>query len=615
MHTHRVIASATAILALVAGTPGFAQTTIELDEIVFSANLVATRQASTGASVSVLTQDQIDAVGDAPLSDLLARLPGVIVHNEGPLGQQSLVRVRGSNPRYVAVYVDGIRVDDPTGIATEYNFGHLSSGDIGRVELLRGSQSAIYGSSAIAGVIDITTRRALQDGFSQTLAAEAGSYNTLSARYGLSFRDERLETTLNLSQVRTEGFSAFDTLPATPGLEPDGYDSRRLSFSARYQASDALAIGGTLFSQRSGADYDGYGADSLTNRIERHETGARIFGEYATARSTHTLEATHYRTRRENFEAADPDIYNGRRTGLRYHGTTDVSDAWTLAYGLDTMHERVTTPTQGPNTNRISGAFAQALWAPNAQWDVSLTGRLDHDSDFGTFPTGRLALAYNPTDALTLRGALARGYRAPSIYERLGEPMFNIIANPDLEPERSISAEIGMDYRMAGGAELSATLFHIGVDHLIDYVMGDPNQYQNVAGHSPRKGLELSGSYPVNAWLSLGAAYTYVDARRADGARQSRVPTHTLALTADTQITDRLRAEFSLHHVADRPDDGFPAQQMPDYTLVKANVRYSLTDAADLTLRVDNLFDTQYQQVAGYGTSDRAIYLGISSRF
>lgn len=613
MRTHRVIASTTAILALVAGSTGFAQTTIQLDEIVFSANLVATRQASTGASVTVLSPDQLEAAGDGRLSDLLTLMPGVMVHDEGPMGQQSVLRIRGSNPRYVAVYVDGIRVDDPSGIASEFNFGHLSAGDIGRVELLRGSQSALYGSSAIAGVIDITTNRPEQDGFSHTLSAEAGSYNTLSARYGLAYRDARLEAALTLSQIRTDGFSAFDTLPATPGLEADGYDSRRLSFSARYQATDTLAFGGAFFAQHSDADYDGWGADSTVNQLERRETGARIFAELEAGNSTHEFEATHYALRRSNDEGFGLDTYKGVRTGFGYRGTTDLSDAWTLVYGADTMQERVTTPMQGPNTTRISGAFAQALWAPNAQWDGSLTGRIDHDSDFGTFPTGRLALAYNPSDALTLRGALARGYRAPSIFERLGEPIFGIDPNPDLTPEESISAEIGADYRFGNGAEVSATLFHINVDNMIGYISGPPDQYQNVSGRSPREGLELAASLPVNDWLTLGGAYTWVDARTATGVRQNRVPRHNLALSADMRLGARLNAGFTLQHVADRPDDGGTA--MADFTVAKANFRYTLTDSADLTLRVDNLFNTQYQHAAGYATSDRAVYLGISSRF
>lgn len=601
----------TAVLALIAGQAAQAQSVFDLDEIVFSANLVPTEQRRTGASVSVVTEEDLEAAGDMEVAGFLSRLPGVMVVQEGALGQQASLRIRGSNPRYVAVYIDGIRVDDPTGIATEFNFGHMTTADISRIEVLRGTQSAMFGGSAVAGVVNITSHRAQEEGFSQSFEVEAGSYNTYAGRYTLGFRDARFESAFTLSHLRTDGYSAYDTLPKDPTLAPDGFESTRLSFSARYQATDELALGGSAFIQYAESDYDDWGADAA-NRQHRSELGLRAFAEYAIGATDHELSVTHYRVQRDMFSPGMAR-YVGTRTGVAYQGTTVVNPSLTLVYGADTMLEVATTPTQGPNQSRISGVFGQLLWAPNEAFDLSATARYDHNSEFGGFFSGRVGVAWQASEALTLRGAVAQGFRAPSFFERHGEPMFSIDPNPGLTPERSQSAEIGLDYRLSGGAQLSATAFYTGIDNMIDYVWGVPAQYQNVPGLSPRSGVELAAEVPLGDRFSLAANYTYTNALRADGTRQSRVPRHDMGLALNAQVTDRLQGSLALQHVADRPDDF--GTVMPDYSVVNLNLRYALTASTDVTFRVHNLLNEQYQQAAGYGTAERSFYVGLAARF
>ncbi|OZB20485.1 MAG: hypothetical protein B7X55_00165 [Rhodobacterales bacterium 34-62-10] len=601
---------------LLAGTaPVFAQDApiFDLDEIVFSPNLVPTALSRTGSSVTVVSEEELSAAGDQQLSSYLSRLPGLSVSNEGAMGQQSILRLRGSDSRYVAVLVDGVRVDDPTGITVGFNFGHLTAADIGRIEVLRGSQSALFGGSAVAGVVNITTKRAEAEGFSQRFAAEVGSFDSASAQYTMQFRDEQFEAALTLSKVKTGGFSAYDTLPKDPTLEDDEFESDRISFAMRYQVSDVFAVGLTAFAQKTDSDYDDFGADA-NNRQERQETGARLFAEFETGNTQHVFDVTRYEITREFFSPSR-DRYNGDRTGFSYQGTTEISPSLTLVYGADTTEETALTPSDIRNKTRISGIFVQGIWAPSDDLDISLTARVDENSDFGTFSTSRVAAAWQASESVTIRGALARGYRAPSIFERFGEPLFDITGNPSLEPESSDSAEIGLDYTLANGGVLGATAFFLSVENRIDYVFGSPARYENVVGRSETKGVELSAKVPLSDRISVGANYTYTDARRPDRTRQSRVARHDFGLSLDAEITDRLRGSLSLQHVADRPDDGFPAVAMDDFTVVNANFRYEITDSLEASFRIENLFDEQFQHVAGYAAPDRAFYVGLSSRF
>jgi vitamin B12 transporter len=600
---------------LLAGTtPVFAQDAqvFDLDEIVFSPNLVPTALSRTGVSVTVVSDEELAAAGDVQLSSFLSRLPGISVATEGALGQKSTLRLRGSDSRYVAVLVDGVRVDDPTGIAVDFNFGHLTTADIGRIEVLRGSQSALFGGSAVSGVINITTKRATENGFSQRFAAEVGSFDTASAQYTLQFRDDRFEAALTLSKVKTGGFSTYDTLPKDPTLEDDRFESDRLSLSGRYQVNDALAVGLSIFAQRTDSEYDDFLADG-ENRQKRQEFGTRAFAEYQMGNTQHLFDVTRYDITREFFSPGR-DRYDGSRIGFGYQGTTEISPSLTLVYGADTTEETALTPSDIRNKTRISGVFVQGLWAPFEDLDISLTARVDENSDFGTFSTSRLAAAWQVSDDITLRGAVARGYRAPSIFERFGEPLFSIIGNAALEPESSDSAEIGIDYTLSNGGFFGATAFYLAVDNRIDYDGGvTPPIYRNSTGKSETKGLELSASIPLSQQISLGANYTYTDARTSTGTRQNRVPRHEIGLSLDGEITDRLRASLSVQHVADRPDDF--GVEMDDFTVVNANFRYEISDSLEATFRIENLFDEQYQHVAGYATSDRAFYVGISSRF
>lgn len=618
--------SGISLLALaLAALPATAEV-IDLEDIVVSANKTPVAAGRTGVSVSVVSEAELAAAGAEPLAAVLARVPGVSLAQSGPAGTQANLRIRGAEPRYVAVYIDGVRVDDPTGIAAEFDFGALSAADVARVEILRGSQSALWGGSAVGGVINITSRAALKDGLSQSVALEAGSYGTLAARYDLGWKTARQETSFTLSHRRSNGYSAFDTLPRNKALEPDGMKATRLGFATRYAVSDALAVGVSGFVQDTENDYDGFGADAANNQ-KRREFGARVFAEYSMGNSTHVLEATRYRVSRDQFAAGVPNgSFTGVRTGFAYKGTTEVSPRLTLVYGAETSEETaVNAALPAGGATRISGVWAQGLLRPTDAIDLSAALRYDHNSRFGSQPSGRFAFAWEVSPAVTLRGAAATGFRAPSLYEQFGDPRFTIAANGALTPEKSRSVELGADVTVGAGASFGVTLFQIHTSNAITYsscpsgpptwscAPGTFNQYVNTPGTSKRRGVELSGRVALGQAADLSMGYTYVDARNPTGGRLLRVPRHSLNLTLDGRLTDRLSGSVSVMHAAGRPAE-FGAV-LADYTVVSAGLRYDLAADTQLSLRVDNLFDKDWQSVPGYGTSGRAVYLGLKKSF
>jgi len=615
-----------ALLALLP-LPVMAQTITDLDDIVVTANRAPSQLARTGVSVTALSQ--ADLKSSATVAGSLSRLPGVTVGNQGPFGNPANLRVRGADGRYLAVYVDGIRVDDPTGTEVKFDFGSLLTSDVGKIELLRGSQSALWGGSAVGGVINITTTAAMEEGFLQTVEVEGGSYGTARAGYGLTFKQDRLELSFNATRLHTDGFSA-----AADGTEADGADAARLSFSARYQVSDTLAVGMSAFAQDTRQEYDGYidtngdtWGDTLAdqdNRMHRTEGGARVFAELTTGATEHSVSLSRYQTVRKPTDENGSSRFEGERVALSYQGVTTLSDSLSLVYGADWTRETATydnLPAGSAKTD-IAGAFAQAIWAPTEAIDISATLRRDHNSSFGNFDTGRLAVAWRVVDGTTLRAAVANGFRAPSLDERFGDyPTAFFTGNPDLKPEESNSYEIGLTQDFAGGASLSVTAFRLEVENLIRS-NSSFSSLINVSGQSVRQGVELAASVPVNADTTLGISYTYTDAVRPNGSagklRLTQVPRHDLSLTVDTKVTDRLSAGLEVSHLADRMDNDantFALIKMPDVTVLNASVSYAVTETAEAYLRVENLTDADYELADGYGTPERSLYVGLRAKF
>jgi len=617
----KALAGMTSALALAAPFPALAQQVFDLDEITVSANRVPTEIQRSGASVDVLDRADIEASGATQVSDLLARLPGVSMVRSGGAGASTGIRIRGAGPGYTVVLVDGIRVDDPAGTSVQTDFGHMLLDDIDRIEVLRGTQSALYGGSAVAGVINITTRRPERDGFSQSMFAEVGSYGTRAAGYTLGFRDDRLQAALTVAHRRARGFTAWEGIPGTPDFTPDaeadGFESTRASLNLRYNASEAFAFGISGFVQRSRNDYDtGFPTDPDSDAQSRwRQAGVRAFAEFDTGAVQHEFSFSHYQLERDMVEGGATNGFEGQRQALAYQGVAGLDAGLTLIWGADTTRERVSAGTLagGTGETRTSGAFGQVLWAPADTLDLGATLRVDRNSAFGNFVTGRLTAAWQATPGTTLRGAVARGFRAPSLSERFDDYGW-FVGNPALRPETSLSAEIGVDHRFTNGASVRATAFWLETDNLITYDASvDPNTLNNLPGTSRRHGFELSGEMPVTDWLAVSGSYTYTDARNPQGERLTRVPRHDLYLGLDAEIAARWRGSLGVQHVAGRaPEFG---SVFDNYTVVNASVRFAATANADIYLRADNLLDRQYQQLPGYATPGRSFYVGVAARF
>jgi vitamin B12 transporter len=607
-----------ALFGIVSGAPeASAQQAFDLGEIVVFANKAGTdtELERTGATIEVVTEDDLKQAPVTSVADYLATLPGVSVSANGPLGANTTLRVRGLDGKYIKVLIDGIDVTDPSSTQTQFDWAGLTTSGISRIEILKGSSSSIYGSRAIAGVINITTSPRLPEpGTKVTVTGEAGSFDTYRAGLNVAARGQRGGLSFSLNRVQTKGFSASSGAANT---EADGYEGTQLNFSADYQASDIMRLGVSAYAIDSEGDFDEWLGDGAPPYDEFNTTktrAVRSFAELTAGALQNTFSATYYQNDRLSSSNGFDTLFDSTRKRLDYTGVYAQSDSTTYTFGADWEREAFDSGFDSGSAD-TSGVFGELLYAPSAELDLAASLRYDDTSSFGGNLSGRLAAAYRVSDATILRAVAASGFRAPSLYE-LNSTLYG---NPALQPEASTSFELGLEQQLGGGSFVKATGFYTDIDNLIQFVtltawpLPFTGQYQQVAGTSTSKGIELSGQWVLRDGLNLFGNYTYTDASDANGDRLLRVPGHDLVLGVAASLNDRLSGNLTARRVADRPDEfGTP---MADYTVVNAAMSYAISDSTEAYLRLENLLDEKYETANGFNAAGRGIYAGLRASF
>lgn len=605
---------------------GAADDPVTLDAITLSASARPVALSRTGATVSVLTQDDIRASGALSFGDLVSALPGVSVASNGGMGTLTSVRIRGLSSYYIGTRIDGIDVSDPSQTQTAYDFGATTTGALGRVEVLRGSQSALYGSEAIGGVIDITTWRPSKDGTSGQIGIEGGSNGTWTGTGSAGLRTERAELAFSLSRTITDGISAY-----ADGTEDDAFRATFGSLYAAYELTEGLRVGVNGFRRQSYGEFDSATADTDSSNTTNLR-GGRIFAEVEAGDFNHEFAVARTRTDRDVYDWGSYTYYTGTRDQYSYHGGWNPGGPVALTWGLERTEEdfdMVSAYGGAEGKSRTNSVFAEMTYAPTSDLDLSLALRHDDHDAFGGKATGRLALAWRPDADWILRGVAATGFRAPSLYE-----LHSGYGNTGLDPETSRSFELGAERLLPGGGSVQATLFNTRIKNRISFddssyecaeaqAWSYPGCYAQVDGHTTTRGIELAARTEIAPGWSVFGNYTYTHAITNDDGDRSRLalaPRHDLTLGVEGRIADQWGLRAALHHVGDflsTEAGSYPVvtRKMPDYTLVDLGVTYDINLQTQAYLRVENLFDKDYQVIDGYGRPGRQVFLGVRTAF
>lgn len=624
---NRIFVSTASALALMAGAAqaqdaGTAETGVTtLEAISVTANRTPTEKGKVGSKVDEVTKDEIEERSFLSLTDYLTRLPGVSISSNGGIGNTKRIFIRGAPGKYVKTLYNGIDISDPANTQVQTHFEHLLTGGIAGIEVLKGSQSTLYGSNAIAGLVDVTTLGEVGDGIGHTVELEGGSFGTVRGRYGLAGAGGGSRIAANASGFRTDGISSADGFP-----ERDGYDNLTLDLAAEHRINEAFSVFGSLLYVDARAAYDDDGADNLVNQGVSEMMAGRVgFNlDLMDGRLKNTVSVQGFQMDRQDttefFGAISTARYVGKRQKFDWQGSFEVNDAVLLQYGAD--HERqqadVVAWSSVDGKYDLSGVWGQAVISPVENVVVTAGLRHDEHSGFGGHTTWRGTASYLLDGLGTrLHASAGTGFRAPSLAELYETPS----GNPGLRPETSTSFDFGVEQSFAGGRfTADVTYFQLDVNDQI--VSRWPAPYEQVPGTTRSRGVEASFAWAATGWLDLAGSYTYTDSRMENGERNLYVPRHALVLSASARPAEKWTVSADLKYVSGTVGAVFPpptfAQTrvaMDDYVLLNARVAYQVTDSTQIYVRGENLLDQDYQVIPGYGTPGIAAYAGFKAKF
>jgi vitamin B12 transporter len=646
---HAVVAFATTVSLLASASSAQAQQGTDPAkpgnplEFTITANRSPTAIQRTGSAITVVPGETFEKANPGSLVDALRSVPGLDISETGGPGATSSVRIRGANSGQTLVLVDGIRVNDPSGASGDFDFSTLAPGLIERVEVLRGPQSALYGSDAIGGVINIIIRRGR--GPLQTYGQiEGGSYGSHALNAGAYGAQGPWSYAFAASEAKSAGFSRYGFRIGRlesrfPNLEPDGYSRFGGYGRIGYDPGTGFRFEAGAMSVRTRSQYDAaFGTfpdtPNLSTRLFHQIYGKASFDTFD-GRLTHAVTVFANRTDRRFDEASFRNgafpantsrafsDFIGDRVGAEYQGNLKLDTFGTLIFGAKL--ERETADTFSRNILPVAGAKSRTLaadqttrsgfvlwqWPIGERFDISLGGRIDDVLDVATFNTWRATAAYRiPETGTKLRVSAGTGGKAPTLFQ-LYAPIFG---NALLSPERSLGVDAGIDQDVLDGRlKLSATAFANRFRNLIDFDNAR-NGFINVS-RAATSGLELSGDLVVvQELVRLKGVYTYLQAKdKLTNLTLARRPQHVGKVSLVLSPTSKWSIEPSLTLVSGRFSGARETSRLAPYARLDVYTDYSFNENLRIYGRVENLTNARYQEVLNFGTAGRSVYAGLKT--
>jgi vitamin B12 transporter len=622
-------------------------TSQQLPELVVTADRTPVPLSQTGSSISVVSSETIATSNPGSLVDALRSVPGLDISENGGPGGTANVRIRGGNSGQALVLIDGIRVNDPTAASGDFEFAMFTPSAVERIEVLKGPQSALYGSDAMTGVINIITKKGT--GPAQVnVRTEAGSYGTAVTQGSLTGSNGPWSYAFTGGGQHSNGFSRYGyRIPALearfPNLENDSFD--RVGGSARlgYDAGEGIRLESGVVSSFTRSAYDAASgtfpdtpsaATRLLETVYGRATIDSLGGvltHAVTVSNTHTERSFNDVTYRTNMlprnTTSTISDYSGDSLGAEYQATMKLGAFGSLIYGAKTQAETAQTSTttllpipgaQTPALDRRQDTNSLfALWsAPiGERLTVSLGGRVDDVVDVARFETWRATAAYNVRETGTkFHASAGTGAKAPTLFQLYDRQY----GNTSLTPETSFGYDAGIDQSLFGGrVVLSVTGFANDLNNLINFISdaSRPNGYYVNVARAETSGLEIGADVILLPGLmKFNAAYTYLHATDlATGAVLARRPKNFARFALTITPTDRWMIEPRVTTVSKRFSSANQVGQVDAYTRVDLYSEYRLDANWKVFARGENILNERYQEVLNFGTTGPAAYAGFNA--
>ena len=641
------LASFLAVFAVTYNNPSHAQPSeneyVNLQEVVVTASHQPISLKQSGNAITVISANDIENSHASMVSDLLRDVPGLAVNRGGVLGSTTQLRVRGSEGNHVVVMIDGVEANDASQ-GDEFNWAHLPVTSIERIEVVRGPQSALWGSDAVAGVINIMTRKAnkpLQGG----AYSEVGSHGTKHSGFDLGARGDAYHINLSGSHLSADGENI-----SRHGGEEDSYRNTTLNLNAGWQPLDNLSFSFTgrqtegenefdeIDSFITGLPQDADKESEFRQRFSRIQTDLSLFDDRWQQRLAVSV------SRHNNDEFTDGSLTGDKSIRKKQYSYLSALNWAGNTQQLSFLAEHETEdfsqsgPVQfwgDPNQHRERRTDSLALEYRVTLWDdLTLAASVRHDDndEFQNANTRRFEASYTlPNGDTRLRATYGTAIKNPTFTERFGF-YTNFQGNPGLQPEESKSWELGVDQTLFDGSlSVGLTYFNARLENEIDGFVYDPMTFaftaENLDGTSDRQGVEVTLDAMLTSTLDLKASYTYTDASQPDSGSdrdtdELRRPNHLGSISLNWSPVSPFNVNLNAQYNGSQQDMFFPPWPQPsqvvkldDYTLLNLTASYQLNQQLSFYTRLDNILDESYEEVYGFQTLGFGAVVGVRYNF
>ena len=602
---------------------------IDADQIVITASRAPESEAQTPASVTIIDRQRIDRLDEPLVSSLLRLTPSAAVTTSGPGGSLTEVRIRGAEANHSLLFVDGIKINDPASGDTP-RFEILNADLASRIEVVRGPQSALWGSEAIGGVIAVN---GLDDAVGESASVEGGSFGFARASGSAGLSSSRASLSGAVGFQRATGIDSFNG-----SGDKDGYRNLSGRLRGTWHPAPNVELGASGLALTGRSEFDGFDPvtfahtdtlDSSRNRLAAGRIWASIGGEASPWRGQ--IAGSLLGSSNRNFLA---DVEQNRTRGDRRNFSAQLERRFTtgsISHRLiaaadlerETFHARDTVYGGLSDQDRRRNHEAVTVeWRAEAK---ALTGdvavRRDMFNGFKDATSLRASLLADVGRGISLAGSYGEGIAQPTFFDLYGFFAKNFLGNPSLKPESSRGFELSLRYRH-GPIDASLTGYRQRLhDEIVDVFDFNTSLFSTANRHetSRRSGVEATLGWRIRNVLRLSANYAYLDATQPDDATLTQVhelrrPKHSGSLALDGsagKFTYGGSVAYVGRHFDQRDTFPFDRVALGSYWLADARIAYALRPGVELFARTTNALNQRYQDVFGYRTEKRAIYGGL----
>ena len=600
-----------------------------LEEVVVTATKFETNKKNIGKIVYKITQETIENSRGKSIVDLLNDVPGVEINgNFSTRGQNLGYYIRGGRNRQVAILLDGVNVNDPSSFNGDFDLRQLDINQIERIEVLKGASSTLYGTGAATGVINIILKKASKNSFSGTFNSSVGTNSSsennrfaadeISTNFNFNGTLGKLDYLFALNGNGSKGLSAAEN-SGNKEFEEDVFSRQNMLLKLNYSVNNKFKIGILTSIDEFSTDFDGFDFDPISfasipadkdNNLESFQKRFAVNADYSYSKGV--LKLRTFYTDIKRTETPSNDFFKGEVLGFdifnNYKFTNEISLLTGFTAQFQDMIQRTSFSTieEGKGKQHFYDPYISVNYNSSFGFNLNAGSRLNIHNEYGS----NFVFNVNPSYNFTINNNLIKvftSYSTAFVTPTLSEIFTKLPSIGELLPEEDTTIEGGFDITLSEKFNINATYFYREETNKIGY---DPTTFQTIndLGTFLARGFETEVNFKMNSKLSFLANYTHIN---IDENLLLKIPQNKFFIKADYKLTNSTFTSLSYRYVDETTD--FGNVSLDAYNLVDFFINHSLLDGkVTFYGSITNIFNENFQEIAGFTTRGRNYSLGLN---